>query len=66
MKIKVYTGVGLCSLTPFSAIFQLYRGDQFYWCRKPEYSEKTTNLPQITGKLYHLILKPVNLAMREI
>jgi hypothetical protein len=25
-------------------IFQLYLGNQFYWWRKPEYLEKTTNL----------------------
>jgi hypothetical protein len=23
-------------------MFQIYRGGQFYWCRKAEYSEKTT------------------------
>jgi hypothetical protein len=38
-----------CS-TAFSTIFQLYRGDQFHWWRKPKYTEKTTDLSQVTDK----------------
>ena len=44
--------VGLWCLTPLQTIFQLYRGGQFYWWRKPEYQEKTTDLSNI---LYQLI-----------
>jgi hypothetical protein len=43
-------------LTPLSAIFQLYHGDQFQWWRKPEYPERTTDPGKATGKLYHLRL----------
>lgn len=38
--------VCLWFLTPLSTLYQLYRGGQFHWWKKPQY------LPQITDKLY--------------
>jgi hypothetical protein len=49
-----------------SAIFQLYRDGPFYWWRTPEYSEKTTDLSQVTNILNNDTCICIYMALKNV
>jgi hypothetical protein len=65
----LFTGFWLWSLVlrHFQQYFSsIHPGNRFYWWKKQEYPKKTTDLTQVTDKLYHIMLYQVHFAMSRI
>ena len=54
---------GVWCLTPLSTIFQLYHSGQFYWWRKPQYMETTTDPYNRVNKIAYRFSGPIEKKM---
>jgi len=48
--------IDLLCLTQLSAIFSYIMTTSFFWWKKPEYPERTTDHWQTSGKFYHFFV----------
>jgi hypothetical protein len=62
LQCKAGWFIGLWWLTGTFNNISVISWRQFYWWRKPEFQEKTTDLSQVTDKLYQIMLYRVHLA----
>jgi hypothetical protein len=63
-----FIGLGLWCLTPLSTIFQIYHDSQFLLVEETgvhRLSGETTDLSQVTDKLYHIMWYRVHIAWTE-
>ena len=56
----IFNGWLIYGVNAISTIFQVY------WWEKPDCPDKSTDLSQVTDKLYHILLYRVHLAMNGI
>ena len=58
MSLTVLQGFNNISVTSWQSVL--------FWWKKPQYPVKTTDLPQVTDKLYHIMLCQVHLALDRV